>query len=247
VEATVRTLIEDLDSLTPEELRARLTELADDLSEGYGSDQPAPLTGVQAGQHYRFRRPVIRTNLGIPFDLHAPSPEKVCLHDIAWGLSMTCRYGGQCDAWYSVAEHSLLMSTFFAAQGDRDAARLALLHDASEAYLGDFAGPYKRMHPSLIAAEDRIQRCIELRFGIADTPEDVRRAVKAVDVAMLDLEFPQIFDHTPRWVRDRLTPQPALEAAIAIDCLPPGVAYELFLARFKVLFGDTPYFRVEYP
>ena len=38
-------------------------------------------------------------------ELHGPG--EITLTDIAYGLGNVCRYGGQCDAFFSVAEHSL--------------------------------------------------------------------------------------------------------------------------------------------
>jgi len=41
-----------------------------------------------------------------PFD---PRPEQICIEDIAHGLSMLCRFSGQCPYFYSVAEHSIYL------------------------------------------------------------------------------------------------------------------------------------------
>lgn len=54
---------------------------------------------------------VVETYSGGGFDLFSPTPEDVRLRDIAAGLAHTCRFGGHCREFYSVAHHSLHVST----------------------------------------------------------------------------------------------------------------------------------------
>jgi hypothetical protein len=42
-------------------------------------------------------------------DLSGPDASAIGLEDVAWGLSNTCRFAGQCRALYTVAEHALLV------------------------------------------------------------------------------------------------------------------------------------------
>ncbi len=77
-------------------------------------------------------------------DVLNPDPESLHIGDIAQGLSMTCRYGGHIKRFYSVAEHSVLVHDLLAERGAGPATlRLALFHDAAEAYLGDIVAPLK--------------------------------------------------------------------------------------------------------
>jgi hypothetical protein len=68
-----------------------------------------------------------------------PAAATIKLRDIASGLAKTCRFGGQTTHFYSVAQHSVLVAhlapPYLRAH--------ALLHDASEAYLGDVIKPLK--------------------------------------------------------------------------------------------------------
>ncbi len=41
---------------------------------------------------------------------HAPAPDQVRLEDVATSLGKLCRYLGHCNGFYSVAEHSVLVS-----------------------------------------------------------------------------------------------------------------------------------------
>ena len=70
--------------------------------------------------------------------------------DIAHHLTNINRFGGSLpfEKYYSVAEHSILLAQYVLETSDNtDAAKYALLHDASEAYLGDVvSGLKKHLH-----------------------------------------------------------------------------------------------------
>ena len=69
----------------------------------------------------------------------SPVTDHVCAEDIARGLSLTCRFAGQCQHFYSVAEHSINVMRLV----PQEHKLCALLHDAPEAYLGDMSRPLK--------------------------------------------------------------------------------------------------------
>lgn len=87
----------------------------------------------------------MQTHTGRHIDSAKPleiADEDIDIRDIAWSLSMLCRYNGHCDRFYSVAEHCCHL--FDAINGDEMDVRAAiLLHDASEAYLSDIPRPLK--------------------------------------------------------------------------------------------------------
>jgi hypothetical protein len=65
-------------------------------------------------------------------------PGDIVIEDVAHGLSNCCRYGGQCREFYSVAQHSTHMAhQVYLETESMNLARIALMHDAPEAYCGD--------------------------------------------------------------------------------------------------------------
>jgi 5'-deoxynucleotidase YfbR-like HD superfamily hydrolase len=140
-----------------------------------------------------------------------PLPEDVCFDDIAIGLSRECRYGRQCREFYSVAEHSVIVSLYverFATQmgwlpGEvSDAALEGLLHDGSEAYLGDVPRPlkYQRAMRGYKKIEAKWTEAIYTHFGVCST-EQSRKLVKSVDRALLANEIDALMYDPDMWVR----------------------------------------------
>jgi 5'-deoxynucleotidase YfbR-like HD superfamily hydrolase len=75
-------------------------------------------------------------------DLAHPDPDTICLPDIAHALSRLCRYNGMTSQHYSVAEHCCHVADYLLqAHGDPELALAGLMHDASEAYVGDLTYP----------------------------------------------------------------------------------------------------------
>jgi hypothetical protein len=99
-------------------------------------------------------------------DLEAPSPGDVSLGDIAHHLARVGRFTGAGDSFLSVAQHCILVSAIC----PPDLAPWALLHDASEAYIGDQSSPLKallRKHTTALDnVEERWHHAISERFGV---------------------------------------------------------------------------------
>lgn len=69
--------------------------------------------------------------------------EDIDIEVIANSLSNICRYGGHIETFYSVAEHSILLAEYFQRKSKIEEAKLALLHDAAEAFISDIPAPLK--------------------------------------------------------------------------------------------------------
>lgn len=136
-----------------------------------------------------------------PLDMRA---EDIDIRDIAHSLSLTCRFNGHSCVFWSVADHSLQVCAYLNAQrlaaneklGPQQTYRLAwgLLHDASEAYLGDIVRPVKRSLP-LAHVEDAIHRAISERFFL---PWPMPEAVRHADEVLLATEARDFMATPPR-------------------------------------------------
>lgn len=116
----------------------------------------------------------VETFSGVFVDVGNPDPDTINLEDIAHALSQTCRYGGHCSTFYSVAEHSVFVSIRVERKGGSKYEQLAALHhDDAEAYLGDIPRPmkpllgdaYERMSDTMDAA---IVLGLELPVAVSD-------------------------------------------------------------------------------
>lgn len=85
----------------------------------------------------------VETYSGLYVDCFAPRPATIRLEDIAHALAHTCRFGGHCRTFCSVAEHAVHVAFKLLNQGCNDFALAGLHHDDAEAYLGDVPRPLK--------------------------------------------------------------------------------------------------------
>lgn len=117
--------------------------------------------------------PYISTYRGNRFYPAEPRVEDIDIEDIAHGLAYTCRFNGQTTAFYSVAQHSLIVCELVPESLKRE----ALLHDAAEAYLGDLVKPLKALLPEFVAIEHQVMAAIARAFGLGDwIHPDIKRA-----------------------------------------------------------------------
>ena len=172
--------------------------------------------------------PRIMLQSGAWFDFVDPEASDFSIEDIAAGLSNTCRYSGQCSGFYSVAEHSLLVS-----EVAHDHSYAALMHDAAEAFIGDITRPLKQLLPDFKRIEARVEKAIFDRFGV---PNPMPKAVKAADLRVLAAEQEQIMPReTSLWAfTDGIEPAP-----VTVRLLTPPEAREAFLARYAELHAPS--------
>lgn len=121
-------------------------------------------------------------------NLRDPDPKDLTLNDVAHGLSMTCRFSGQCSRFYSVAEHCLRVSERLEELGyDVETQLAGLLHDAAEGFVTDVPRPAKALLPDYAVLEERVLQAVLKSLGFEDL--DVHGvAVKDVDNWMLAQE-----------------------------------------------------------
>lgn len=158
-----------------------------------------------------------------------PRAEDIDVRDIAHALSLICRFNGHVREFYSVAQHSLLVSYHL----PEEIALYGLLHDAAEAYVGDMSGPLKhdpRMQ-HYDECDDRLQDLIYRRFGLVQAEP---AQIKSVDRLLICDEAREL---TPLATRPPALSGPGL--GIRISPMPPEEARHAFLFRFHQLAGVT--------
>ncbi len=129
------------------------------------------------------------TYTGLLIDLINPRPEQINILDIAHALSNQCRFNGHCSEFYSIAQHSVLVSKRLLDLGHGDECQLAgLLHDAAEAYIGDIITPVKSRLPDFKAIEDGLLPTILEHLGGGSDSGKWRAIVKEADWALLATE-----------------------------------------------------------
>lgn len=129
----------------------------------------------------------IQTYSGRFVNVKEVRPEHITFDDIAVPLSRIARFNGHTSAFYSVAQHSVLVSMlvwdlldvelpeaekFAGGRVERSywrlvGARWGLLHDAHEAYIGDIASPLKELAQPLVQCKGGLDAAIAERFGVS--------------------------------------------------------------------------------
>lgn len=166
--------------------------------------------------------PTIRTRGGLYFDLAEPRADLVRIEDIAHALSHICRFTGHTRFFYSVAQHSVLVSHLV----PPELALQGLLHDAHEAYVGDVASPLKRLLPDYKAVEGKVEAAVRQAFGL---PLAFHPDVKRADLVALRTEQRDCMGNADLWSDVAgIEPHPD-----RIQRMPPFLAMAMFLGRFR--------------
>lgn len=177
----------------------------------------------------------IQTVKGRRFYMSKPSFD---IQEIAHATAMQCRFTGHVREFYSVAEHSVLVSRLLAeTQGMPELAFEGLMHDAHEAYVSDIASPWKALIPDYRKMEARLEAQMRMWCRL---PEKHSEAVKLCDWIALFIEAEALLP--PGVSDDWLTPTPDFrsiaEPIIASRmfrprCLNPKAARIEFLFRYE--------------
>ena len=170
----------------------------------------------------------IETYSGKRFYILDPRPQDVDLVDIAHALTLLTRFTGHTREFYSVAQHSVLVSLYC----DPVDALSGLLHDGSEAYLADINSPLKHS-PEMSryrTAEKHVQAAIQEHFGLSKEPA----SVKLADRRLLVTEKRDLTAPTPPWEAFADT-EPIFPKIIP---WPPKYAERLFMERYYELVGS---------
>ena len=179
-------------------------------------DDPARV-GTRSGRKFSFLE-----------TLETGDPNEIYLRDIAWSLAQINRFNGHAKFPYSVGLHSILVSRIVPAKY----ALCGLMHDATEAYLGDVASPLKRELPAYKTLEFECWRRIASKFKLPEImPDEVHRADKQALALERRILVPQ---DRSRWAMLRGYGAPRRDeiTSLVVPMAHTDV-YRMFLARFR--------------
>jgi uncharacterized protein len=160
-----------------------------------------------------------------------PITEDINIADISHALSNLCRFVGHTEDFYSVAQHSVIVSEILASQGFASDIQFAgLMHDATEAYLGDIATPIKVKLDTYNLAEDHLAEAIARKFNI-DWDLSTIKAVGRADIIAFHSEARDLMGNPQEW-QERDTYEVISERILPLN---PREARLFFLNRFDML------------
>lgn len=201
----------------------RLTGKGHPMPDAHDNSHPASSTVPAAGPTWR-RGDWMQTYTGRQFFPMDPRPEDIATADIARSLSMQCRYNGHTTRAYSVAEHSVLISRAVCPEH----ALAGLLHDATEAYLGDMVKPLKRHMGQYVQIEQNLWQVIAGVYGV---PVELPTCVTQADTRILIDERAALLGPSPApWGTEHLEP-----LGVSILALPQQQAEALWLGQLDYL------------
>ncbi len=155
--------------------------------------------------------------------IYPSKPNESCINinDIAYALSNICRFGGHSSKFYSVAQHCVLVSTVVSPAN----ALLGLMHDASEAYLGDVVRPLRLLIRDYQTLESAWNKVILRKFQVTGDHTEVKEA----DNHILSLEISALTYSKGGGWPDFSSPR---MPGITIDPWTPALARRVFIAYY---------------
>lgn len=154
-------------------------------------------------------------------DFLDPDPREITIEDIAYGLSGECRFANHLNEFYSVAQHSILVSRLC------ENPLAGLLHDASESFTRDIPSPLKKLCPKLQIIEKRLQEVIFNKFVAGHLGDDLH----ICDQIAIEAENEYLRGDPLKYIGD-LVPEYLLRP------LTKEVVYEKFIDEFHSLVPD---------
>lgn len=133
----------------------------------------------------------MRTFTGIDVDPVDPLPSEIRIEDIARSLSMICRFGGHLREFYSVAQHSVIVSENVPPQLSLH----ALLHDSAEAYMFDAVQPLKKQLVGYVQHEENVLRVVYEALGLRRLSDLEKHIIKLADYTMFAWELRDLHPH----------------------------------------------------
>jgi len=183
----------------------------------------------------------ILTATGRTFDYERVNEFLYSIEDIAHSLAKQCRFVGHTKRFYSVAEHSRLVATILKARGATPPVQLfGLLHDLSEAYIGDMPTPLKQMFPLYKELETKILAAAIPQLAGRGLMGGEAEIVKWADGVALAMEVDKLMPkegRTANWIG--AVNSAAIEYGLCWPDLPRSESEEkLFSEHYYRLMGE---------
>lgn len=177
----------------------------------------------------------VQSSSGLYLDYANPTADQFTILDLVKGLARECRFSGQTKSFYSVAQHSVLVSLAV----PKEYALHALFHDGSEAFLRDIATPLKRLLPDYREMEAKIQAIVHQKVGLdAQFEHHVEQAIKTADLAVFAAERQQLM---PADGRAWPCAQEVKPFEVMIEPMGPARAIHYFMERHASILYDIPF------
>ena len=174
-------------------------------------------------------RPDILLVSGKYFDYLHPENNEYTIFDIAHHLSMLCRFAGAVLKFFSVAQHSFIVSRLC----PPELALPGLLHDMAEMALVDLPRPLKYICPDYRRIEERVEFPMFRKFGLS-YPMDPE--VKKADRMALWIEQRDLMPiHQDHWTGFEELDLEAIQRHPTIVPLGPEDARDLFIGEYNRL------------
>lgn len=152
----------------------------------------------------------IRTYSGGKVFFFEPEKSEITLQDLFHPLSMLCRFNGNCEEFYSVAQHSVLVADeIYKETKDKEVAFMGLAHDFSEAFISDIPSPFKNHFDEFKKVELRMEIWLAKWLG-CNFPYDPivkKHDLKALSTEMRDLMTVCDNENLPHPYEERIVPR----------------------------------------
>lgn len=173
------------------------------------------------------------------------SASHIDYQDIVHRLNHINRFNGGTVHPYSVLKHSFAMQQTLRSRGaTARQQQLALMHDMTEAYMGDMVSPLKVLFPKFKEMEDELFNIICRELNIAnDFTEEDWRVVKSLDKEVRLVEWYvlnqyRIIDHAGAWAAEY--PDFTMDAELTKHVQNVvQTSTDLMKLRFETIFGTV--------
>jgi hypothetical protein len=164
---------------------------------------------------------------------------EICMHSIALSMANSARFNGMTQSFYSVAQHSTIMSYLVEDMYEGhnlELAKAALLHDCSEYLIGDIVNPVKKRLGGVYDIEEKVARRIfeahNVDFNLWGSEE-----LKELDWILYNTETR---DLRPYCILE--DPSVCIDPSeVIINPQMPPAAFENYKMRYNRLFKDSEF------